>query len=106
MTVEVLYFQGCPGYAPTMEAVRQVLSDEGLSIEVTPVEVPDEKTARSLGFSGSPTVRVNGKDIEPPSRFRTGRLSCRIYLENGMPQGVPPQNLIRAAIRQAAQVNE
>jgi hypothetical protein len=106
MTVEVLYFQGCPGYAPAMEAIQQVLSEEGLSIEVMPVEVPDEKTARSVSFPGSPTVRINGKDIEPPSPFTIYGLSCRIYVEDGVPQRVPSQRLIRAAIRQAANVNE
>ena len=105
MTVEVLYFQGCPGHAPTMEAIRQVLSEEGLSVEVMPVEVPDEKTARSCRFPGSPTVRINGKDIEPSSPFTIYGLSCRIYVEDGVPQRVPSQRLIRAALRRATNVN-
>ena len=105
MILEALYFRGCPGYASTLAAVRQVLSEEGLAIEVTPVEVLDEKTARSLSFPGSPTVRVNGQDLEPPNPFTIYGLSCRIYVEDGRPQGVPSQRLIRAAIRHA-RVNE
>ena len=77
--IEVLFFDGCPNHEPTMNLAREVLSELGLEAEIreVPVETPeDDETHR---FVGSPTVRVNGRDIEPDARQRTDlAVSCRM----------------------------
>ena len=65
MKIEVLYFENCPNHVPTLERIHQVLREEGCDAEVREVLVPDVETARNVRFLGSPTVRVNGIDIEP-----------------------------------------
>lgn len=97
MRIEVLYIPGCPHHQPTVERVRNVLTSETLEGEVCEVPVNTEGDAQSLGFPGSPTVRVNGRDIEP-NRTAAPVLACRLYA-NGT--GVPPEDMLRAAISQA-----
>jgi hypothetical protein len=100
MTIEIISIPDCPNHQPTVERVRAVLSSEALSAKVNEVLVSNASEAEALKFIGSPTVRVNGKDVEPLTFIRTG-FSCRIY-ENGT--GVPPEALIKQAIRSAKRV--
>lgn len=103
MRIEVLYFEGCPKLSPTAERVKEALQQEGLTAEVVKINVQDDTTARSLGFLGSPTVRINDLDIEPAARLsKDFGLMCRTYADGGNRVGVPPQELIRLALRGAA----
>jgi len=94
VTIEVLYIPGCPNYEPTMERVKTVLSSEFLPDRPHSVAVTTDSEAKSLKFPGSPTVRVNGRDIEPSATTQIG-LACRVYA-NG--SGVPADHMLRAAI--------
>jgi copper chaperone CopZ len=103
MKIEVLYFDGCPHHRPAVERVRRALREEGLSAEVEEINVPDVASAQALGFLGSPTIRIDGRDIEPAARASVSfGLMCRTYMEGGVPAGVPPMELIRAALHEAA----
>ncbi len=102
MTVEVLYFQGCPNHRPAVDRVREILREEGISADVGEVEVPDAATAQSLGFLGSPSIRINGLDIEPAARSASEfGMMCRTYTEGGTRTGLPSRELIRRAAREA-----
>ena len=68
MKIEVLYFDGCPNHRLAVEQVRQLLGEEGVSAEVLEVNVSDESIAQKVGFLGSPSIRVNGLDVEPEAR--------------------------------------
>jgi hypothetical protein len=95
--IEVLYFEGCPNHFPTLERINAVLRDERCDAEVQEVLVPDEVTAQREQFLGSPTVRVNGIDIEPGASARKDfGLMCRRYAG-----GAPSHELIRTAVRSA-----
>jgi hypothetical protein len=97
MTIEVLYLEGCPNYPPTLTLVRDVAAELGINACVVPVEVKDSADAERCLFLGSPTVRVNGVDIEPSARNRTDYgWGCRRYGD----AGVPPREMIAAAIRE------
>jgi hypothetical protein len=96
MRIELLYFRGCPHHEPTIALVRQVLREEGITAEIQGIEVRDLEEAERLHFLGSPSVRVDGVDIEHSAAQRTTfSLSCRMYGASG----VPPQALIEAALR-------
>ncbi len=84
--IEVLYFEGCPNLEPTLSLANEVLSELGLSGEVREVEVRTPEDAERLRFLGSPSVRVNGRDIEPGAEDRTEyALCCRLYGDLGFP---------------------
>jgi hypothetical protein len=98
MKIDVLYVESCPNHLPTLERINEVLSEEGCNAEVTEVLVADVRTAQRVKFLGSPTVHVNGIDIEPTaSRRQDFGLMCRRY--SG---GIPSHELIRTAVRSAS----
>lgn len=102
MKVEVLYFPGCPNHQPALERVRSVLAEEGVSAEVRQVEVADARAAEALSFPGSPTVRIDGADVEGPAATPgAAGLICRVYRSGLRREGIPPADLIRRAIRRA-----
>ena len=99
MRIEVLYVPGCPNYQPTLERVKGVLTSESVADQIRDVPVSTEAEAEALLFPGSPTVRVNGKDVETKLTASPG-LACRLY-SNG--KGIPPEDLVRSAIMEAKQ---
>lgn len=97
MKIEVLYFKNCPHYLPTLDRLRTILRQEGMPAEVSEIEVKDAPAAKALTFFGSPTIRINGLDIESESRTVTETgFACRRY-----PGGLPSEEMIRAALKEA-----
>jgi hypothetical protein len=102
MQIEVLFFDGCPNHRLAVQRAKSALAQEGVEAEVVEVRVSGEAAARELGFLGSPTVRVDGKDVEPAARgLKQFGMCCRTYLEGGRRSGAPSQEMIRAAVREA-----
>jgi hypothetical protein len=99
MKIEVLYVPGCPNHKPAVEAVTSILVAESVRTEICDVPVHSEGGAQAFRLPGSPTVRVNGNDVEPEARLTFG-LACRLYA-NG--KGVPSEAAIRRAIVGATQ---
>jgi len=100
MKIEVLYFDGCPNHKPAIDQVREGVGEEDVSADVVEVNVSDESTAQKVGFLGSPSVRVNGLDVEPEARAaREYGMMCRTYAVNGRREGLPSRELLRQAIR-------
>lgn len=96
MRIEILYFEGCPNHAPTRELVREVVADLGLSVAVEEVKVQDAADAERHRFFGSPSVHVNGVDIEPETRGRSDyAFGCRMYGNSG----IPPRVLLESALK-------
>ncbi len=102
MKVEVLYIEGCPNHRPAVDLVKSALEERGLSSAVIEVLINSVEQAESLAFLGSPTIRINGVDVEPAlEKLSEFSFSCRTYTEHGKLSGIPSQNLIRQAIHQA-----
>src|SRR6266513_2573846 len=102
MKVEILYIAGCPNHDPAVKRVREVLMQEGTDADVVEVEVVDAVMARQVGFLGSPTIRVDGRDVEHAARTAdTFGLTCRTYVDAGTLRGVPPREWIEAAVRES-----
>lgn len=102
LKIEALYIDGCPNRRVAVERVREVLGEEKVEAEIVEVNVPDEAAAQAVGFLGSPTIRINGLDVEPSARLsRAFGVMCRTYLDGSVRQGAPPKEWIRAALREA-----
>ena len=97
--VEVLVFEGCPHAAPTLELVQGAVDRLAPGARTERVEVDTPEKAVALGFLGSPSVRINGRDIEDKTTSR-GALCCRTY-SGGC--GIPPEWLVDAALMRALQ---
>jgi len=101
MRVEVLYFEGCPNLAPTVERVRAELLSQGVTEEIEGVKIHNQAEAEALGFLGSPSVRINGLDIEREARnLKSFGMSCRTYLEGTVRSGLPSSDMIRRALNE------
>lgn len=100
--VEILYFEGCPNHALAVGRVREVLSDQGMVASVSEVHVPDQAQARQLRFLGSPSIRVNGLDVEPSARSSHDyALACRTYVAGNLREGAPSLEMVRVALAEA-----
>jgi hypothetical protein len=102
MKVEVLYFKGCPNHEPAIERVRNALWNEGLPILVDEVEITDPDMAQKFGFLGSPSIRIDGIDVEPRAReINRFGFGCRTYSDDeGRRSGLPSVSLIQQAARE------
>ena len=104
MKVELLFIHGCPNHSPTLARLREAMSAEGVASPIHEIEVQNENDAKSMYFPGSPTVRVNGRDIEKAVRGDEASFACRVYrTETGNYAGLPSVDLIRQALREGAQ---
>lgn len=102
MKVEVFYLDGCVNHRVAVERVQEVLREEGLEAEVVEIKVSDRAAAQAVAFLGSPTVRVDGLDVEARARSSQAYgMACRTYLDGSPRRGIPPRDLIRDAVREA-----
>jgi hypothetical protein len=98
--VEVLVFEGCPNVEATVAAARQAVGLAKVAADVRVVCVESDDAAKRLRFLGSPTVRVDGLDVEAGAKDRADfGLQCRVYSVEGRYQGSPPVDWIAAALR-------
>ena len=103
MRVSFLYYEDCPSYDLALERLREVMDEEGVpGGEVEVIKVETEEQARELRFVGSPTIRVDGQDIDPPSGSRYA-LTCRAYrLADGRISPLPSKDMMQRALRSPA----
>lgn len=97
--VEILYFEDCPNHEAARSLVERVATELELRPRVELVAVPDADSAAKLRFLGSPTVRIDGRDVEPGAdERREFVVSCRVYrTEHGF-SGQPEERWIREAL--------
>ncbi len=100
--VELLWWAGCPSWEQAVELTRAAMSTAGLDPEALEVrEIGDLADAERERFPGSPTIRVDGRDVDDPGREPVG-LTCRLYrLADGRPSALPEPALIEAALEAA-----
>lgn len=102
MKLEVFWFDDCPNHHAATALLKETLDELGVSAEIEMVKVPDLETGEKTKFAGSPTIRVNGKDIDP-SYEDTGDYTprCRVYFTSEGFKGLPEKGWIVDAVREA-----
>jgi hypothetical protein len=97
--VEVLYVQDCPHYPATLALVQRVLAELAIEAEVRTTLIGDQAAAERARFGGSPTVRVDGRDVEPGSEPTAEIVvGCRLYRLEHRFAGQPADGWVRAAL--------
>jgi hypothetical protein len=97
--VEVLYFDGCPNHVPALAMIERVAAEQGIEPELRLVKVTDQAAAQRLRFLGSPTIRVDGRDLDPSTEERTDYgLSCRVFRTKAGIAGQPDERWVRDAL--------
>ena len=116
LTIDFLYLDlticsWCQGTEASLDGaiseVAQVLSATDIEVELNKINVISEEQARQLRFVSSPTIRVNGKDIQLEVKESLcdscgdlcgADIDCRIWLYQGKEYTVPPKAMIIEAI--------
>jgi hypothetical protein len=101
--VEILYFDGCPYHEGTRALIERLAAELRIEPEITLVRVADVEAAVQRRFLGSPTIRVDGRDVEPGAGRRSDfAFSCRVYRSKRGVSAQPDAKWVREALSRAA----
>ena len=102
MTVELLWWDGCPSHPEALAELERVLREEGVATSVELVQVTSDAQAQRERFPGSPTIRIDGEDVITPRDAEPYSLTCRVYrTRDGRISPTPDPEDVRAAVRRA-----
>jgi hypothetical protein len=103
MKVDVLFFDGCPNYESLLPHLRALLNAGGAEdTTIDLVRVEDAAAAEAERFLGSPTIRIDGEDVEPGADERTDfGLKCRLFATPEGLRGTPADDWVRRALERA-----
>ena len=101
--VEFLWWEGCPSHERALAELRAAMGEAGLSPEGVDVRhVGSQDDAVREGFVGSPTIRIGGRDLQPPPDDEPVGLTCRVYrLRDGRVSPTPDPADLRDALMSA-----
>jgi hypothetical protein len=97
--IELLYWDGCPSYPEAKTMLEEVLTRRGIEAPIDMRQVRTDEEAEALRFPGSPTIRIDGRDVDPDGAEGRPALNCRIYyLPDGRVSPVPTREQLEAAV--------
>jgi len=99
-TIELLYFDGCPSWQKAWNDLGLLLAETGIDATVRLRDVMPMTEDERVGFAGSPTIRIDGVDLE--GNEAPGVFACRRYAENGG-LGWPSVALLRERLTAATE---
>jgi len=100
MRITFLYFEDCPSHEAGLERLQQVMAEENVRAPIEIIKVETDEQAQHLRFFGSPTILIDGQDIDPAPGDAFPALTCRAYrLEDGRISPLPSPDMIRRALR-------
>ncbi len=99
MRVEFLWFDGCPNHLTARDALTEMIKELAIDVTIEEIQVESDEAAHAHRFQGSPSIRVNGEDVDPISvEEMPYGMACRIYSTPEGPKGSPAKATIRAAL--------
>jgi 8-oxo-dGTP pyrophosphatase MutT (NUDIX family) len=97
--IEFLYWEGCPSHPEAEALLREVVEERGIDAPIEMRHVQTREEAVALSFPGSPTIRIDGRDVDPAGASTPPGLSCRVYrLPDGRPSPVPSRQQLEEAL--------
>jgi hypothetical protein len=101
--VEFLWWEACPSWPEALAELEGAMAELGLdpaALETRRIE--SDGQAEADRFPGSPTIRVDGADVQPPRADEPGGLTCRVYrLRDGRVSPTPDLEDVKEALRRA-----
>jgi hypothetical protein len=97
--IEFLWWRECPSWDRALTELREEMQRAGLDPDAVELrEVATQGDAEREDFVGSPTIRIDGRDLRTADDEPVG-LSCRVYrLRDGRPSPIPDRDDVRAAL--------
>ncbi len=99
--IEILAREDCPNRGMAITVVERVVDEIGFPAEIELVEVADDDDAEEHRVLGSPTVFVDGRDVDPQPLYEEFSADDRIYRTHRGPSGWPEAEWIRDALLRA-----
>jgi len=97
--IELYFWEGCPSYPEARELLEEVLAERGLDEPIEMREVVTPEDAAALAFPGSPTIRIDGRDVDPEGAQTPPALACRIYRRpDGRVSPIPSRKQLEEAL--------
>jgi Alkylmercury lyase len=97
VTVEMLHTEGCPRAADYLPQLQQLLVNAGVTDTIRVRVIADPDQAERERFLGSPTIHINGRDVDPTAdQRRDYGLTCRLYPDGT--RGAPPDAWVLALL--------
>jgi len=97
MRIELLVVPDCPNEAPARDLLFAILAEQGLSAAVVTTVVSTAEDAQSRGFTGSPTILIDGVDPFALDGARFG-LACRVYRTPHGLAGLPDRDALTSVL--------
>ncbi|BBB31791.1 alkylmercury lyase [Thermotomaculum hydrothermale] len=101
MKIDILYFDGCPHARDTLKLIKEIVEELKVDAEIEFIKIRDLEDAKRLNFYGSPSVHINGVDLEEGMANRDILYGCRVYQTEERFSGMPPKDLIIKKILEA-----
>lgn len=102
VSIEILYFDGCPNVEAAREMVSDVIDQAGADAQIVMIKVETDADAQEQHFIGSPSIRVEGKDVDTAGdNNQQYSMRCRVYFADQGVSGLPPRAKLLGAIEQA-----
>jgi hypothetical protein len=102
--IEFLYWEDCPSHPGAWQRLQEVMTELGVEAPVEKIQVLTDEDAERLRFPGSPTIRVDGVDVDAAGAATAAALTgmaltCRLYrLKDGRPSPLPSKEMLRKAL--------
>jgi len=106
LSVELLWWEGCPSTERALAELRAVLDELNLPDEVTMREIRTDEEAEAVAFTGSPTILIDGVELMDALGRGAGDepagLNCRVYVRrDGRVSPTPDPDDLREALKGA-----
>lgn len=99
LDIEFLWYEDCPSHDDAFQLLQDVLADLDVDAHIERIKVETQEQAQELRFPGSPTIRINGVDIDPEGAAGLpNALTCRAYRrKDGRISPLPSREQVRKA---------
>lgn len=96
MRVELLFADGDPAAMPARQNLVEVLTEDAFETPIQLIAVSTNEDAELLGMRGSPSIRIDGVDLDPDRAPAVGT-APRDYGGSA----IPSKAIIRRAVERA-----
>ncbi len=102
MQIQLLYFKECPNYKAAYENLIEALNEMKINdYKIEMIEIKNEEDAVKYKFLGSPTLRIEGRDVDLGYKDEGNYvLACRVYKFNGRIYGMPLKEMIEIFLKE------
>jgi hypothetical protein len=98
--IEFLFWEGCPSHPEAKELLENVLAERRIDVPIEMHEIRTNEEAVANAFPGSPTIRIDGRDVDPAGAEEPPALTCRVYrYPDGRVSPVPSREQLEEALR-------